>query len=73
MSGQEAEAAVYADPALSRKLSAVLSLPVKDSAEAGQTGATSFWPPKAWTEAGRLTRQSVQSVAMPQSTQYRWL
>lgn len=52
MSGPETEAACQTDAALSRKLAAVLSLPVKDSDQAAQTGGNSFWPPKAWTDSG---------------------
>lgn len=56
MSGQEVETACQKDAALSRKLAAVLSLPVQDSAQAAQqAGGNSFWPPKAWTDSGIQT------------------
>lgn len=56
MSCQDTEAACLKDAALSRKLAAVLSLPVTESARAAQTGANSFWPPKAWTNSGEHDR-----------------
>ena len=54
MSRGETEAACQKDPALPRKLAAVLSLPLTDLAQAAQARANSFWPPKAWTDSGTV-------------------
>lgn len=56
MTRQETSAACAKDANLSRKLAVVLSLPVSESASLGDGSrtASSFWPPKSFTDSGLL-------------------
>ncbi len=55
MFSRQAAAACAEDANLSRKLAAVLSLPLTKSASArSDTSSSSFWPPKSFTDSGEV-------------------
>ena len=54
MTSQESAEACDQDAGMSRTLAAVLSLPTQDSSsvEDETCRASSFWPPRSWTDSG---------------------